>query len=193
MVSGTQPLRVGILGAAPIAPTAVVRPARALPEVEVVAIASREPARARRFAARHQSPTVHEPFDALLGDRRVEAVDDPTPDGRTGRVVAAGCRVARPVVDVRVLGGRGLLKVFDPTAPQHCDRVTLRTQDGIGRRRIAGRSTCSTYRDQPRAFVAVREGGPVLTPPADAVRNRRVIDAISEAAGMLSTPVGPPR
>jgi predicted dehydrogenase len=313
----------------------LVKPARSVPDAEVVAIAARDPARARRFAARHGIPVVHESYEALLADPAVEAVYNPTPnglhghwtlaaiaagkhvlcekpfaanaeeaavvaaaadasglvvmeafhyryhplaelmrtlvaeerigrvqhietravvpyfkprdirfdlalaggslmdigcyavhqtrlvagaeprvvkaraktkspgvdrwveaqlrwgDGRSGRIVAALYSFGRPIIDVRVKGDLGMLKVFNPTAPQYYNRVTLKNHEGTKRERVEG---ASTYWYQLRAFVAaVREGGPVLTPPADAVRNQRVIDAIYDAAGLLPrlpTPVG---
>src|SRR2546428_14177067 len=64
------PLRFGILGAARIAPMALVKPARRVPEVAVLAVAARDPERARRFAARHSIPRVHQSYDALLANRR---------------------------------------------------------------------------------------------------------------------------
>ena len=47
-----EALRIGTLGAARITPSALVRPARELAEAEVVAVAARDPARARKFADR---------------------------------------------------------------------------------------------------------------------------------------------
>ena len=46
-----EPLRIGILGAARIAPSALVRPAAEVGEAQVVAIAARDEGRARRFAS----------------------------------------------------------------------------------------------------------------------------------------------
>ena len=46
-------LRFGVLGAARIAPAALLEPAQNLPGVEVVAIASRDPQRARPLADRY--------------------------------------------------------------------------------------------------------------------------------------------
>jgi predicted dehydrogenase len=74
------PLRLGILGAARIAPMALIRPARALPEASVVAVAAREPARAAAFARRHGIPRVHAGYDALLADPDVDAVYNPLPN-----------------------------------------------------------------------------------------------------------------
>lgn len=48
-----RPVRVGILGAARIAPIAMIGPARERRDVRIVAVAARDPDRARRFAADH--------------------------------------------------------------------------------------------------------------------------------------------
>jgi predicted dehydrogenase len=68
------PLRIGILGAAPIAVAALIRPARRLPNVEVVAIAARDPERARHYAARQRIPGFHRSYAALLEDPTIDTV-----------------------------------------------------------------------------------------------------------------------
>lgn len=73
-------LRFGILGAARIAPMALVRPARAVEDAEVVAVAARDPVRARAFAERHHIPRIHEGYEALLADPEVDAVYNPLPN-----------------------------------------------------------------------------------------------------------------
>ena len=79
------PLRIGILGAARIAPMALIAPARRVPEATVVAVAAREVERARRFADRHGIPRVHASYDALLADPEVEAVYVPLPNSLHAR------------------------------------------------------------------------------------------------------------
>jgi predicted dehydrogenase len=79
------PLRVGILGAARIAPMAMIAPARRVGEANVVAVAARDPERARQFAARHGIPRVHATYEALLDDPEVEAVYNPLPNGLHAR------------------------------------------------------------------------------------------------------------
>jgi predicted dehydrogenase len=74
------PLRIGILGAARIAPMALVRPARRVPEVAVSAVAARDPARAQAFASKHGIPRVHPSYDALLADPELDAVYNPLPN-----------------------------------------------------------------------------------------------------------------
>jgi len=79
-MNASSPLRIGVIGAARIAPMALVRPAREVPEVEVVAVAAREPARARKFASRHRIPRVHDDYAALIADPGIDAVYNPLPN-----------------------------------------------------------------------------------------------------------------
>jgi predicted dehydrogenase len=74
------PLRIGMLGAAAVAVAALIRPARRLPEVEVVALAARDPARARRYAAAHRISDIHRSYAALLDDPAIDAVYIPLPN-----------------------------------------------------------------------------------------------------------------
>ena len=74
------PLRIGVLGAARIAPMALLRPARQVPEVAVVAVAARDPARAQAFARKHGIARVHPSYEALLADPDIDAVYNPLPN-----------------------------------------------------------------------------------------------------------------
>ncbi|HKA15949.1 MAG TPA: Gfo/Idh/MocA family oxidoreductase [Myxococcota bacterium] len=76
-----RPLRIGVLGAAKIAPMALIRPAREVPEVQVVAVAARDAARAHKFAARHGIARVHKDYGALLADDAIDAIYNPLPNG----------------------------------------------------------------------------------------------------------------
>jgi predicted dehydrogenase len=91
------PLRIGILGAARIAPMALVRPAREVPEAQAFAVAARDPARAESFASKHGIPRVHKSYDALLADPEIDAVYNPLPNSLhcewTLRALAAGKHV----------------------------------------------------------------------------------------------------
>ncbi len=84
-MTGDRPLRFGILGAAAIAPPALVVPCRTEPDAAVVAVAARDPERARSFAAEHGIPKVHGNYDALLADPDIDAVYNPLPNGLHGR------------------------------------------------------------------------------------------------------------
>jgi predicted dehydrogenase len=74
-------LRIGTLGAARIAPAAVVRPAREVAEAELTAVAARDPERAASFARKHKIPTVHRSYDELLADPDIDAIYNPLPNG----------------------------------------------------------------------------------------------------------------
>jgi predicted dehydrogenase len=90
-------MRIGVLGAARIAPAAVVRPARAVDGVEVGAVAARDRDRAEAFATRHGVPAVHDSYGDLLEDPALDAVYIPLPNGRhaewTLAALAAGKHV----------------------------------------------------------------------------------------------------
>lgn len=92
-----QRLRIGILGAARIAPSAVITPARRLGIADVTAIAARSGERARAFAARHSVATVHADYAALVDDSEVDAVYIALPNalhyGWSLRALAAGKHV----------------------------------------------------------------------------------------------------
>ncbi|MEU0937853.1 Gfo/Idh/MocA family oxidoreductase [Embleya sp. NPDC005971] len=74
-------IRIGVLGAARIAPAALVKPARLIPEVQVAAIAARDAARADAFARRQGIPRVHPDYAALIADPELHAVYIPLPNG----------------------------------------------------------------------------------------------------------------
>ncbi|HVM40058.1 MAG TPA: Gfo/Idh/MocA family oxidoreductase [Acidimicrobiia bacterium] len=74
-------VRIGTLGAARITPMALVRPARRVDDVEIVAVAARDRSRAERFAAKHGIPRVLTAYDDLVADPDVDAVYIPLPNG----------------------------------------------------------------------------------------------------------------
>jgi predicted dehydrogenase len=90
-------LRVGTLGAARITPDALIRPSRKVPEVTVTAVAARDTARARQFAARHGIGVVHDSYEALVADPGIDAIYNPLPNSLhapwTLRAIAAGKHV----------------------------------------------------------------------------------------------------
>jgi predicted dehydrogenase len=90
-------LRVGVLGAARITPGALIKPAGVVAQVTVTAVAAREPARAREFAAKYGIGTVHDSYEALITDPEVDAVYNPLPNSLhapwTLRAIAAGKHV----------------------------------------------------------------------------------------------------
>jgi predicted dehydrogenase len=74
-------VRIGVLGAARIAPSAVVRPARSSAEADVVAVAARDRTRADAFAKKHGVPRVFDSYAALLDAPDIDAIYNPLPNG----------------------------------------------------------------------------------------------------------------
>ncbi|MFZ1179625.1 MAG: Gfo/Idh/MocA family oxidoreductase, partial [Mycobacterium sp.] len=92
-----NPVRIGILGAARIAPFALINPSRENADVVVAAVVARDASRARSFAAKHRIASVHESYEALIADPDLDAVYNPLPNGLHGRwsraALAAGKHV----------------------------------------------------------------------------------------------------
>ena len=119
---------MGVLGAAAIAPAAIVKPAREVPGVTVAGIAARDPARARRFAERYGIPRVYDSYADLVSADDVDAVYIPLPNGLHGtwtrRALAAGKHVlcekpftadaaeAREVAEAAAAGDRVVMEAF---------------------------------------------------------------------------------
>ncbi len=74
-------LRIGVLGAARITPTALIKPAAAVDGVTVAAVAARDRSRASAFARRHGIPVVHDSYAALIADPSIDAIYNPLPNG----------------------------------------------------------------------------------------------------------------
>ena len=76
-----QPLRLGILGAARIAPFALIRQAHELNTVEVTAVAEEYHSERylRRYAKKHRIPQTYRSFDELLANPDIDAVYVPLP------------------------------------------------------------------------------------------------------------------
>lgn len=76
----SSPICIGVLGAAAIVPMALTNPARSMPEVQVLAIAARDPKRAHAFARKHHIPRVHQTYSDLLSDPEIDAIYNPLPN-----------------------------------------------------------------------------------------------------------------
>jgi len=70
-------LRLGLLGAAAIAPRAIVKPVQVFDDVEIVSMAARDRDRAEAFAARAGIATVHDTYEQVVTDPNVDAVYNP--------------------------------------------------------------------------------------------------------------------
>jgi predicted dehydrogenase len=91
-------MRIGVLGAARIAPAALVKPARVVDGVEVGAVAARDRRRAEAFAARYGVPAVHDSYAAVLADPSLDAVYVPLPNGLHARWTLAALQAGKHVL-----------------------------------------------------------------------------------------------
>jgi predicted dehydrogenase len=81
LMAMTNPsVRFGILGAARIAPAALLRPAAASPEASVEVVAARDRRRAGAYARRHHIPRVADSYEAVVSDPDIDAVYIPLPN-----------------------------------------------------------------------------------------------------------------
>ena len=91
-------VRIGVLGAARIAPPALIKPAHKNPRVEVVAVAARDRARAEKFATKHGVPKVLDGYDALIASPDVDAIYNPLPNGLHARWTVAGLEAGKHIL-----------------------------------------------------------------------------------------------
>src|SRR6185312_11659429 len=91
-------LRIGILGAARIAPVALIRPAKSNSDVAVTAVAARDHTRAKAFAAKQGIPRVLASYDELIADPDVDAIYNPLPNGLHGRWTRAALSAGKHVL-----------------------------------------------------------------------------------------------
>ncbi|MUL47062.1 Gfo/Idh/MocA family oxidoreductase [Mycobacterium sp. CBMA293] len=99
MPETTTPLRIGILGAARIAPMALIKPAKDNTEVVVAAVAARDVEKATDFAARHGIATAYGSYDQLLADPELlDAVYIPLPNGLHGKWIRAALAAGKHVL-----------------------------------------------------------------------------------------------
>ncbi len=83
--------------ASPPAPS--IRPGgQASPRSTVVAVAARDRDRAERFAKKHNIPTAHDSYEALVADPDVDAVYNPLPNGLHGRWTLAALEAGKHVL-----------------------------------------------------------------------------------------------
>ena len=142
--------RVGILGAAGIAPRAIIEPARRRDDVVIGAIASRRAETAAAYAADHGIPAAHAGYEALLADPTIDIVYNALPPAGhaewTIKALAAGKHVlcekpiamtaaeARSMVAAAEGYGRVLAEAFhDRYHPAFLHLLSLRPRLGAVR------------------------------------------------------------
>jgi len=141
-----RPLRFGILGAAKIAPGALVEPARLGPEASVDVVGARDPERARRFAVEHGIPRVARDYAEVINDPEIDVIYNPLPMNlheywtiqalRAGKHVlcekpfAANAAEAERMVEVATQTGRLLVEAFHYRYHPLFERVLQIVQSG---------------------------------------------------------------
>lgn len=91
-------LRIGILGAAGIAPAAIIRPAARRSDVKVVAVASRREERARQFAERHGIDRSYGDYPQMLADTGVDLVYNALPPSEHAKWSIAALEAGKHVL-----------------------------------------------------------------------------------------------
>lgn len=98
MAATTAPVRIGIIGAARIAPMALIKPAMDSSDVVVAAVAARDADRAREFAGKHGIGQAYGSYEDLIADPEVDAVYIPLPNGLHGRWIRAALDAGKHVL-----------------------------------------------------------------------------------------------
>lgn len=75
----SEPLRIGVLGAARISDVSLLEPAAEL-GVRLVAVATRDRGRSEAYAAEHGIERVHDSYADVIADPEVEAIYNPLPN-----------------------------------------------------------------------------------------------------------------
>ncbi len=121
-------LRVGLLGASRIAPTAVITPAAARDDVDILAVAARDPHRAAEYAKAHGIAHISDDYGDLLDRDDVDLVYNALPPAahlewtlaalEAGKAVlcekpfAMNAAEARTMVEAAQAAGRPLIEAF---------------------------------------------------------------------------------
>jgi predicted dehydrogenase len=86
---------------------------------------------------------------------------------------------------LRIVGTKGELFTNNFVAPHMFHYLSVSSGDGTKRTEKLFQSGWSSYRHQLEAFVgAVKNGTPIVTDAADAVKNLKAIEMIFDAAGL---------
>jgi predicted dehydrogenase len=93
-----RPIRIGILGAARVAVYAMIAPAHDEPRAEVLAIAARDPERARVYADLHSIARVHPSYEDLMTDPEIDLVYVATPPSLHAKLALASIAAGKHVL-----------------------------------------------------------------------------------------------
>lgn len=91
-------IRIGILGAAKIAPKALLKPVEKRSDCEVVCVAGRDSARARAYADEHGIPDVAPSYEALIARPDIDLIYNALPPHRHADLTIAALNAGKAVL-----------------------------------------------------------------------------------------------
>jgi predicted dehydrogenase len=118
-------VRLGIIGAANIADKAVIEPAKAIDEVELVGIAARDPARAEALARRTGMERVYPTYADLIADSSLDAVYIPLANSLHAEWALAALEAGRHVLCEKPLTSNAPQAQTVVETAQRCGRVMM--------------------------------------------------------------------
>ncbi len=119
------PLRIGILGAARIAPLALINPAKQTDAIVVAAVAARDVSRGQAFAVDHGIARVHNSYQDLIADPEIDAVYNPLPNGLHGRWTRAALDTGKHVLCEKPFTANAAEAREIADLATHSDRVVM--------------------------------------------------------------------
>ena len=142
----TSPLRFGVLGAARIAPPALIEPAQTIDTVAVTRIAARDRSRAEAFAADHGIPNVSDDYRGVIEADDVDVVYNPLPMSLHAEWTIAALRAGKDVF---------CEKPFASNASEATEMVRVAEEEG----RVLGEAFHYRYHPMFRLILEVVRGG----------------------------------
>jgi predicted dehydrogenase len=91
-------IRIGILGAAKIAPLAMITPASKRTDCEIICVAARDPGRARSFADTHGIPDIAASYEALIARDDIDLIYNALPPNRHADLTIAALEAGKAVL-----------------------------------------------------------------------------------------------
>ncbi|MEH0194214.1 Gfo/Idh/MocA family oxidoreductase [Caulobacter sp. CCNWLY153] len=93
-----RPLKIGVLGASRVAVFAMLEPAAGFDDIEVAAVAARDPERARAYATTHKIGRVEPDYEALISAPDLDLIYISTPANAHAEHALAAIAAGKPVL-----------------------------------------------------------------------------------------------
>lgn len=91
-------INIGILGAANIAPKAIIHPAQDHDDCEVLAVASRDIEKSKAYAREHNIPVALDDYDALVSHPEIDLIYNALPPNRHADLTIAALKAGKSVL-----------------------------------------------------------------------------------------------